>query len=81
MLDLAIVGAGWYGCHVAATLAALGLNVTVYEREPEIFSSASGNNQFRRFGQQCMDGELDAIGGSALDAHAAKTGGRLNGPP
>lgn len=42
-----IVGAGWYGCHIASSFRALGFDVTVFESEDEPFSKASGHNQFR----------------------------------
>lgn len=42
-----IIGAGWYGCHIASSLKALGFNVTVFEQEQDILLRASGNNQFR----------------------------------
>lgn len=42
-----IIGAGWYGCHIAASFKALGFEVTVFDRENELLSRASGNNQFR----------------------------------
>lgn len=44
---VAIIGAGWYGCHIAATLINLGFDVTVFERNDRVFHEASGNNQFR----------------------------------
>ena len=47
MKKIAIVGAGWYGCHIASTLKLIGFDVTVFEKEDEIFTKASGNNQFR----------------------------------
>lgn len=39
--DIAIVGAGWYGCHTAIELAKQGCNVTIYEKGPEIFGGIS----------------------------------------
>lgn len=45
--SVAIIGAGWYGCHIAATLLNFGLSVKVFERNRRIFHEASGNNQFR----------------------------------
>lgn len=44
---IAVVGAGWYGCHIASTLLGLGFDVTVFDRNGRLFSEASGNNQFR----------------------------------
>lgn len=46
-MKFAIVGAGFYGLHIASRLKALGLEVTVYEKADNILSFASGNNQFR----------------------------------
>lgn len=45
--DIAIIGAGWYGCHLASSLASLGFRVTVFERNARPLHEASGNNQFR----------------------------------
>lgn len=42
-----IIGAGWYGCHIAASFKSLGFEVMVFDREHELLSRASGNNQFR----------------------------------
>lgn len=42
-----IIGAGWYGCHIASSFKALGFDVTVFDMEKEVLSRASGNNQFR----------------------------------
>ena len=44
---IAIIGGGWYGCHIAATLLALGFKVTLYEKSDRLMNAASGNNQFR----------------------------------
>jgi len=46
-LSFAIVGGGWYGCHIASSLRALGFAVTVIEQQPRLLHLASGNNQFR----------------------------------
>jgi glycine/D-amino acid oxidase-like deaminating enzyme len=46
-LRLAVVGAGWYGCHIAAELIRDGHDVQVFEAEPEIFGGASGRTQNR----------------------------------
>ncbi|KPF85177.1 FAD-dependent oxidoreductase [alpha proteobacterium AAP38] len=45
--SIAVIGAGWYGCHIAATLLSLGFSVEIFERSERIFHEASGNNQFR----------------------------------
>ena len=44
---IAIVGAGWYGCHIGASLKSLGFDVTVFEQHDRVLHEASGNNQFR----------------------------------
>ena len=44
---IAIIGAGFYGCHIAATLMALGFEVTIFERSEGLLTQASGANQFR----------------------------------
>lgn len=43
-MEIAIVGAGWFGCHLALNLEEH--NVTLFEKD-EIFSGASGHNQNR----------------------------------
>ena len=47
MSKIAIIGAGWYGCHTALTLKQLGFDPHVFEREKDVLTAASGNNQFR----------------------------------
>jgi hypothetical protein len=44
---VAIIGAGWYGCHIGSSLRSLGFEVQVFERESRTLHRASGNNQFR----------------------------------
>ena len=44
---VAIVGAGWYGCHLGLMLDAMGCDVSIFEKNNDILSEASGNNQFR----------------------------------
>lgn len=46
-LSVAIIGAGWYGCHIALSLRGLGLDVAVFEQHDRPLHEASGNNQFR----------------------------------
>jgi hypothetical protein len=46
-ISFAIIGGGWYGCHIACSLRALGFGVTVFEHQPRLLHLASGNNQFR----------------------------------
>lgn len=42
-----IIGGGWYGCHIATSLRALGFPVKIYEQHERLLHEASGNNQFR----------------------------------
>nr|WP_321985543.1 FAD-dependent oxidoreductase [uncultured Lichenicoccus sp.] len=44
---IAIIGAGWYGCHIGLSLKLLGFDVTVFEQHARPLHEASGNNQFR----------------------------------
>jgi hypothetical protein len=46
-MKVAIIGAGWYGCHIASTLKEHCSKLVVFEKNKEIFTEASGNNQFR----------------------------------
>ena len=46
-LSFAIIGGGWYGCHIAASFRSLGFNVTIFEQGHRLLHHASGNNQFR----------------------------------
>jgi hypothetical protein len=46
-LRIGIVGAGWYGCHLAASFLGLGFDVRVFDRHGQVMREASGNNQFR----------------------------------
>ena len=39
---VAIVGGGWYGCHIALSLAKKGYDVTIFEKNVGIFSGISG---------------------------------------
>lgn len=45
--SVAIIGAGWYGCHIGTSLRGLGFDVTVFEQHDRALHEASGNNQFR----------------------------------
>ena len=47
MNKIAIIGAGWYGCHISTSLLKLGFDVKVYESADDILTKASGNNQNR----------------------------------
>jgi hypothetical protein len=46
-MKIAIIGAGWYGCHIAKSLKNKGLEVKIYEKESDIFLQASSKNQNR----------------------------------
>ena len=46
-MKIAIIGAGWFGCHIGHELLKEGFNVKIFEREKELFCGASGNNQNR----------------------------------
>lgn len=46
-MNIAILGAGWSGCHSGIFLKKLGHRVTIFEKNNSIFYGASGNNQFR----------------------------------
>ncbi|MCH8179346.1 MAG: FAD-binding oxidoreductase [Proteobacteria bacterium] len=46
-MKVAIVGGGWYGCHIASSLHAHGVEVALFEKNGRLFDEASGNNQFR----------------------------------
>lgn len=47
MAKIAIVGAGWYGCHIALELAKAGHEVTIYEEKNDIFNGLSGEYGIR----------------------------------
>ncbi len=47
MQRIAIIGTGWFGCHIACALMREGYSVRLFERTDRIFSGASGNNQNR----------------------------------
>ena len=46
-MKIAIIGAGWYGCHIASSLLQLKASVTIFEKNKDIFLEASSNNQYR----------------------------------
>ena len=46
-MNIAILGAGWSGCHSGIFLKKLGHNITIFEKSNSIFHGASSNNQFR----------------------------------
>lgn len=47
MKPIAIVGGGWYGCHIAMALKARGIDFELFEARPRLFEGASGYNQNR----------------------------------
>ena len=46
-MRFAVIGAGFYGLHIASRLQALGFDVDIFEKEDNILCRSSGNNQFR----------------------------------
>lgn len=46
-MRICVIGAGWFGCHIAKKLLEEGYKVQLFEKENSIFKSASGNNQNR----------------------------------
>ncbi len=46
-LSVAVIGAGWYGCHIALSLKSLGFEISLFEQHNRPLHEASGNNQFR----------------------------------
>ncbi len=46
-MNICIIGAGWFGCHIAINLIKEGHNVKIFEKNSNIFSNASGKNQNR----------------------------------
>lgn len=46
-IEIAVIGAGWYGCYLAWKLKVQGYSVTVYEKNKEIFQGSSAHNQNR----------------------------------
>ena len=46
-MKIAIIGAGFYGLHLADSLKQLGIDIKVFEGEDDILKKASGNNQYR----------------------------------
>ncbi len=47
MMNVAVVGGGWYGCHIARKLLESGHSVHLFERGSGLFYGASGKNQSR----------------------------------
>ena len=46
-MKIAIIGAGWYGCHIALSMLQKGFDVTVFEKSDRAISGASRYNQNR----------------------------------
>ncbi|MEX2590178.1 MAG: FAD-dependent oxidoreductase [Chitinophagales bacterium] len=46
-MRIGIIGAGWFGCHIAYVLKQKGHHIKLFEKNDRIFSSASGNNTGR----------------------------------
>ena len=46
-MKIAVIGAGWYGCHIAQSIKGYCENLDIYEKNESLLSEASGNNQFR----------------------------------
>tara|TARA_Y100000389_G_C17371444_1_gene469266 strand:- start:54 stop:1079 length:1026 start_codon:yes stop_codon:yes gene_type:complete len=44
---ICVIGAGWYGCHIGYKLIKHGYDVTIFEKNKNIFQGSSGFNQFR----------------------------------
>ena len=42
-----VIGAGWYGCHIALYLKNCGHDIKIFEKNKDIFLGSSGYNQFR----------------------------------
>ncbi len=46
-IRIAIIGAGWFGCHIGYNLIKKKFKVEIFEKEKDIFQNASGNNTNR----------------------------------
>lgn len=46
-IKIAIIGAGWFGCHIGYELKKKNFEVDIYEKENDIFKNGSGNNTNR----------------------------------
>ena len=44
---IAIIGAGWYGCHLANLLSKLSFDIKLFEKSDSVFNGSSGTNQNR----------------------------------
>jgi hypothetical protein len=47
IMKIAIVGAGWYGCHIGVSLKKMGVDVKIFDQQSDVFSQASSKNQNR----------------------------------
>ena len=45
--NIAIIGSGWYGCHISSYLLSLNQNIKIFDKSEGFFSGASGSNQNR----------------------------------
>ena len=46
-MKIAIIGSGWFGCHLAHIFNKKKFDVTIFEKEKEIFQGQSGFNSNR----------------------------------
>ena len=46
-IKIAIIGAGWFGCHIGHELKQKKFNIKIFEKNKDIFNNASGNNTNR----------------------------------
>ena len=46
-MKIAIIGAGWYGCHIGLSLKNNGFDIKIFEKNDDIFLESSTNNQYR----------------------------------
>ena len=46
-IKIAIIGAGWFGCHIGYKLKQKNFNIKIFEKDKDIFNNASGNNTNR----------------------------------
>ena len=42
-MKVVVIGGGWTGCHLALRLSQIGHQVTILERNTDIFQGVSGN--------------------------------------
>lgn len=46
-IKIAIIGAGWFGCHIGYQLKKKNFKIKIFEKNKDLFSNASGNNTNR----------------------------------